>query len=297
MASFLLIAQTSPNFRAEQVISIFIMAAVLNFVGNRVCHKEQKLQSVARRIGVATFLLLFVVGFLADGGGAYLVTRLTQAGLLGWVLTGFLLVSLPIIAPVLSGGLSVALAPFRFVTSIFKWNRDRKLAAEREEQRRLQAEEWERARPERERQARLQEQRDALAREQEVEAERTARTEQQRRDDARYNLRLLFQRHYAEIRESISRTRFEHLVETEMGDQLPVDVVERKAKQMTEMILDFFEQVVPDNDHETLDNLRDSYENRREEILDASFDEETKASMLAQLKWEEDQASSRMKKR
>jgi len=291
--SFQLLSQIAPDLGSEQVFSVFVVAAVLNYVGNRVCREEQKLQTVAKRIGVTAFIVLFAIGFLGDGGGQFAVSRLIQAGLIAWSVTGLLLIVLPLF----SGALSTLFfrpvtATWRRLSRFLVSNRQRKQetkrSAEVEAQRLRDAAEWERGRHERERQ-----ERHAAAQAQLQANHRQA--ELKRCETARFQVRLVYDRYVGRVSELMSREEFDRYLNGELADTHGAEIVEARAKQVEKMIRDLNRTANTGGDFDSVDEIRDTYEERRRDIEHSEYDAETKAALLAELAWEEDFAARDMR--
>lgn len=260
--------------------SLLMFGAVL-YVGSRFVEFRET-AALSRWIAGVSFLTGLLAWVIVDGGLYYFPRRAMHAAGTALCVNAVCTVILPIIRGMHAIIRRRLLAPISTSLAI---GRQRKLRKDHEKRQRLHAEaerrESERSRPDRER----------LAHEAAEEQQRTAQLKhdaQQRRDRARFATRLLFDRHAAEIKDSLPRKRFDEYVCNDLSDDRPPDEVEARAEQIQNVILDFFESQEADQRQRTREEVLLYYETQYRLIEAASFDGTTKQAMKADLHLQED---------
>lgn len=254
----------------------FILAMTLHVVGTWCCHSKPDVQHAANKFGVGVFLILLLAGLLRDGYLYLLLARMALAGALAWMTASTAKVVLPAVGNLTNFGSRQS----RSRRSVFSRRKTtgRLLVRQekiREATRRKQAAEWDAGREEREAAA-------AEASRQALEEEDRLRDEQDRREVARFDVRLLFDRHAAEIRTSMPRKRFDEYLTSDLSDKYPAELVERRAEQMKQTILDFFESREPEQ-HLTTEAIGAHYEAELDRVTNLDLDDKSKAAMRSEL--------------
>ncbi|MDP1796784.1 MAG: hypothetical protein Q8K78_04850 [Planctomycetaceae bacterium] len=178
--------------------------------------------------------------------------------------------------------------------------RQKQDAADQERRRRVDME-WERTRPQRERAAQAaaelarlaaerQQQEAVLAAEERLQEARRQTNEQRRREDVRYQSRLLFDRYAAALKTSINQKRFDEYLATYLSDRYSAEQVETRGAQLQAMLRDIVQPGPPARPRRSLSEIQDEFTQRRTEIAALSLDEESKAALIADLNREEDKA-------
>ncbi|QDT64073.1 hypothetical protein [Calycomorphotria hydatis] len=129
-----------------------------------------------------------------------------------------------------------------------------------------------------------------LARQQQLDQQKRELAETERREKARFQCRLLYDRYASEIQESLSRKRFDDYLKTYLSDSHSADLVEQRAEELQKMILDFFEGSDEAQPQLSLEEIVLYYAAERERISLLDLDVDTKAAMLADLNAAEDKA-------
>lgn len=262
------------------VCSLVVLAAALNFVGEWACQPQPHLRQRGVSVGVAAFVLLLAVGLIADGGTDDAVMRLMQAGVVAACVAGAATIALPAVGWLYDTSIEKPTAQFRSV--LRSWD-DQRMQGQRQAQEQREREEWERSRPQRE-----QAQREAAERQRREQEQKAS--DQRRREAARFQVRLLYDRHAGKIKASFPRKRFDEYVTEYLSDAYPADEVEKRAEELRNMILDFFESTDDDRPQRSLTEIRTDFAGERQLIEASDLDEDTKAAMLADLNLAEDKA-------
>ncbi|MEP3479762.1 MAG: hypothetical protein ABJZ55_10980 [Fuerstiella sp.] len=253
----------------------FLLAVTLHIVGACCSQSRTELQQIARRIGFSVFLILLLANLIHDGSLHSLISRIFQAGVLTWIAAGSAKILIPVVATLADGwsrSHSQSLAGKRSAKQKRLQIRQAKL---QEEQRRRRDEDWEAGREEREQAA------EEARQQKQAELDRS-REEQKRREVARFEVRLLFDRHAGDIRTSIPRRRFDEYIESDLSDKYPAETVEQRAQQMKQTILDFFESSEPETKN-TPEAIDSHYEAELERISQLGLDDESTAAMRSEL--------------
>ena len=147
----------------------------------------------------------------------------------------------------------------------------------------IRAAEWEAARPERDR---LELER---AERERVEANRQ-QIDSERRENARQQLLLCYHQHSPCVQDSISWERYNEYVAKYLSNDVPTDQVEENAERMIGTIESFFEPAEQPQKYRSVEAIRGQFQEEREEVMSAGYDEQRTASMLADIAIREDQA-------
>jgi hypothetical protein len=158
------------------------------------------------------------------------------------------------------------------------------------ERQRLAAIEWERTRPERERAAReaaerARQEATALS----LAAARQA-AERKRRDEARFNVLVVYDKRAAGYGERIPRTRLLGYLDRYLGDDVPLEVIEERAKQLTQLLQETSRGGRTASPFQGLDDIAAQFQKRREQIMALPYDDETRETLLFSLNAQEEAA-------
>jgi hypothetical protein len=146
---------------------------------------------------------------------------------------------------------------------------------ERETERERNA--WERGAPERERQRQLAEER----RRQEEAVRSEAR---QMREDTRYSCELFYNLHAPNIADRFSKQDLHDFLDRYMGDNQSLDVLRRRANQLTETIREHVDAVDPPEAFGSLEELAVWYAKQKVQIDSLEVEARFKADFAIQLK-------------
>jgi len=263
------------------ICSGFLLAVVLHIVASWCSHAREEIQQWAIRIGLAVFLTLLLGSLLRDGNLFLLITRVAQSGGLAWMTVSAAQIVLP---PIALLNKTAFLRP-RHRAQVGRHRKEGRLrtrqARIQEAQRRRREEEWEAGREAREAEA------EEAARKAQEEAERK-HAEQERREVARFDLKITFDRHYADIRESMPRKRFDEYLANELSDEYPAEIVEQRAEQMKQTILDFFETDLNTKQMTFLDEQLAELQEQRKQLEGKAVADELLEEITAHLNYEED---------
>lgn len=146
---------------------------------------------------------------------------------------------------------------------------------EREEARRH--EEWEREAPERERLWQIAEER-------RLKEEAVRADARQTREDTRYACELFYNLHAPKIGDRFTKQDLHDFMNRYMGDQQPLDVLRRRANQLTETIRQHVDAVDPPEAMGSLEELADWYATQKAQIDKLEVEPDFKHEFCLQLK-------------
>lgn len=256
------------------MFSLFFLDFALVFVGIKLTESRPRVQQWALNSAVATFLLFCI----------YAVLRFEPATATEWLFLVF--------RGLLAGGLAMGLILLvLFVLSIpfgayqgllsrlqsrAERRRYEKRAKMEERRRRESQKEWERTAPERERQ-RLEE--EAQQRE---ERQSNGRL-QRRKEDALAACELLYALYAPEISDRFSRSQFDDYASKFMSETHTAEVVEHRAKDLQQLILNHHDKANPPEKFHSLEELAKWYAQQKESIEGLAIQDSFKQDYLVQL--------------
>ncbi len=153
-----------------------------------------------------------------------------------------------------------------------------------EENRRQQEQrDWERAAPERERLRQLQE-----------EQQRKQKSDQNRREEARLECDLLYQRHASQLASFFPPERYEALASQHLSEEHAAEDVEQRAARLQQMIRDCLD-ASPGSDakFKSLQEVAAYFDDRRKEIDNLPYDDDTKGTFRTLVNGQEEAAVRR----
>jgi|GEM_PF-2473174 len=261
-----------------EVIALIVLAAILFRVGASMSQSRPRVEAWAWRASAGTFVLdaLLYLSHESDPTIATCLAAAIHALIVAWAAIGIFLIAFSAYALVADFFSGLAARAERQV-------RVRKDARERAEKEKREAEEkrqrdeaWERTRPERERQQREAAERQALDL-------RRKNAEQKRREDARLRCETLYSLQAPVIKKRFNRSMFDAFVAKYMGDNRPADEVEERADQLSSLITQHVNAVVPEVKKADLGEITAWYVNEKERFNALPIDDEVKDEHLRQL--------------
>jgi hypothetical protein len=238
----------------DDVASLVGLIAVLSWIGSAMIRRHAGLRSWGWRFAAGALLLYCgAVGAVLDRRTPAVWLRIVCRGLLAAGLTlGTSWIALSVFGFMKSAS-DRAAGAVRARADARRREQEQK-RREREEQKRR--EQGERHGPERERQRQLAEER-------RLQLEATAREARQTREDTRYACELFYNLHAPKIGDRFSKQDLHDFLNRYMGDAQSLDVIRRRAAQLTETIRQHVEAVDPPDQIESLEGLAAWYAKQR----------------------------------
>ncbi|MCA8996507.1 MAG: hypothetical protein KDA80_05975 [Planctomycetaceae bacterium] len=252
------------------LVSLILIAVVVHYLGAAVQQMRPDFHHWGIKLGIGAFLLW---------AGAWL----TEHGMNDrWGVAAMLL------RGILFG--TIACGVVRTLQPI--WQRIADLASEarrwqerRERERQRREEEIERRK--RQHQADLDWERNAPQREaaarQEEERRQQALVWKRRKEEARAQAMQLFLRHRSTLGEMFTRSDFDEYLKSYMGDSQPVETVERRLQELSELVEQLVERVLPPKKVTTLEEAAEWYQENCRMVERLNLTDRQKRSMLATL--------------
>ena len=261
---------------------LILAAFVFHFIGKCVSEKHQvaRTRALLAALGFVAIAFMFYAPRSPFDFGEILAMESVRLALLVVAFTGVFSVFFVLIS---SAYQRFVLAPLAWVR---QWRRSRRHAKQmrRQEHEKLLQEaihqrQWEAERPDRERRERMEREQ----RERRLTAERNTKAE---REAVLFRVRLLYDRHAAEIQDSFPIERFEQYFEDFFPADLDLPTLNGRSRQLEEMILSFFVEEDSPAKAVSLSDIDAEYERRKGEIEASTQDQDTKDSLMARLeKW------------
>lgn len=271
-------------FESENVFALMFLALLLNWVGQAMAGQHETIRHWSHGIAGASFWLYASLRLASDGwADPFVLCGIVIRGLL--VAAMFLGLTLIVLAPIVlirrktaDGWLEMTNRVKRWCSRIAASNRAvREQVADRRRQ-----QEWNATAPERERQ-----QREASQRAQE-ESKRTAET-QQRREATHLACQLLYDRHATALRDLLPRERFDALLAMSLTNTVAFDVAEQRATQIQQLIHELVTDVSRGRQQfRDLFAIANHFHERRRQLDQLSYDENTKSALKAALTLQEE---------
>jgi hypothetical protein len=260
---------------ATDVCSLTLVAIAITIVGNIVSGMRPDQKQLGLKVGLGVFLLWVTVWLLDNGldDPNKVFGTIYRGVIFGLITSGAVRTFRPMFAAMDEA------AETRKRER--EWKREQKkrekerLKQEKDaaEHARLRQIEWERSAPERERQAREAEER-----------RRNEEVEQHRRIEARAEALRVFNRHREVVTNRFTRKDFDEYVGEYMNDKFSADDVERRGKELHELIEYHSLQIDPPPKTVSLPELAAWFESQIEKIEEMNLSERMKRTMLSKLK-------------
>lgn len=255
-------------------LALVFVAAVLAYIGQAIVQDRSLMKPWGMRIATVAFIVFAAKRALQYGAPG-------SEDLVAAVLHGLLA------GAIVLGPAWIVLAGVGFCND--RWGEMQQAASRRSEQRRREREVRQRqrelARQERERE-RLAPEREIAAREaaeRQLVVEQQRQIESHRRENARVACDLLYALREPDIGERYSRERFEQFVSTYLGDSKPIDLFERRAAELQQLIQQHYEAVNPPEKFRNLAELTTWYEEQLTHIENLSIADVYKREYSTQL--------------
>ena len=206
------------------IVSIVVLAVVLNLTGKWACQHRPALNDRAVTIGTLSFLMLLALGLLVDRGLSNVISHVIRSGLLAWCVTGLTRLLLPCCTVVYDRAVRGPMSGVRSLTqstrrAVADRRRGREQRAREEEERR----EWEKQQPERDRAERLR-----------LRKER----EQEIRNQIQYEIHLLYDRHRTKLADRFPEERLSAYFKSHLTNDLSLGVYRERATQLRTILLE-----------------------------------------------------------
>lgn len=255
-------------------LGLVFVAVVVGYVGKAMVQHRPNIRPWGGRIALIAFIVFAAKRALQYGEPG---TEDLVAAVLHGLLAGAIIL----------GPAWIVLAGVGFCND--RWSEMQQAARRRSDQRRREREVRQRQRE----LARQESERERLAPERELAtreaAERQRVVEQQRqieshrREDARVACDLLYALREPDIGDRYSRQRFEEFVSTYLGDSKPIDVFERRAAELQQLIQQHYQAVNPPEKFRNLAELTTWYEEQLTLVENLSIADVYKRDYRAQL--------------
>lgn len=256
------------------VFSLIVLIVVLCWLGSWMIDRRPQLRQWGKRLAAGAFISYCVII------GSELEAHTPQTWL-GIVWRGLLTAGLTL------GASWVVLAVYGFLQAMSdsasakaqvratqrQWEKQRK---QREKAERKRKQEWDRQAPERERQRKL-------ADEQRCQAQALQTETQQQRDDTRLACELFYNLHAPTIGERFSKQDLHEFLDRYMGDHQSLDVLRRRATQLTETIRQHVDAVDPPEDLDSLEKLTAWFAKQKSGIESLGLDDDFKDMFINDL--------------
>ncbi|QDU52979.1 hypothetical protein [Gimesia panareensis] len=121
------------------------------------------------------------------------------------------------------------------------------------------------------------------------EAEIQLREEQERREKARFDCQLLYDRNAGRLQNYFPKEKLADYHERHLSDSFPAEIVEKRAKQLEEMLHSFL--VDTDGKHQQFTSLNEIaayFQKQKQEIESLQYDEQTRQTIISSLNEQED---------
>ena len=263
------------HLESGDLCSAVLLAALLSFVGQKMVEARPSLRLWGIRLAAVAFISYSFYRFLrAKSPDVNDLLAIAAHGLLvGGLTLGAAWIALAVLA-VLYDYLA---APFwasvgNWATTRRRNAAERKVRLEKEARLRREQEEYARSAPERERARR--------------EADTKAKDEavsQQRRHEARAACELLYCLHAPEIGPRFSRQMFDDFVARHLGDSHPPDEVERRARQLQDILRQHLEKVEPSPKRRSIEDRTAWYQETKQTIEALPIEDRAKRVQIAEL--------------
>lgn len=262
--------QSSSLLESNDLCSLLLISLIVAGAGHVLLGNRPRLRAFGSRAGAVAFFLSAGYCFLNTSQPAEAIFEIAfgAAGLAVSVM-GAVWLALGLVTHVWEWAVRPPLRAVRRSLGNLHYSR-----AERSRQRKEQQEQQEQQ---------LREEHERPGREQAArEAEVLARTEQQRRDDARAACELLYCSREEALRERFPKAAFDAFVQKYLGDGLPAETVEQRAGTLRQTI-DRLSGDEPGRKQVSLRSVCEWYTRQKEDIDTIDLDEELRDHLRAEL--------------